>query len=163
MAENIRCLVSVMKIWRVSGLAGSHYLSVIVYDVCWVDILLFLVWYWCPIDVAWLLCKCVWNAYAVRSDRDWKYTFLISGIQVYWTRLKADVWRNLIRSGEFVVWPSLFTCLLGSIWISPPCTFIVNGDIPKSSLVVSPYYHDTTSLTCYGNCMFIKYFFILHA
>ena len=52
----------------------------------------------------------------MRPGRDCKYHFLISDIQVYFTALRAAVWRYLIRSGKFVVWPTLFTFLVGSTW-----------------------------------------------
>ena len=45
-----------------------------------------------------------------------KYPFLIAFIQVDYTWLKTASWRYLIRFGTFVVWPTIFACLVGSTW-----------------------------------------------
>ena len=87
----------------------------LVYGVSWFDTLFFLVWYRCPIYVAWLLGKFYWDAYIVKPVHYWKYTFMIAAIQVDWTGLEAVPFRYLIRYGNFVFCPKLFL-LVCSIW-----------------------------------------------
>ena len=41
---------------------------------------------------------------------------MAASIQVYWTGMKATVWRFLIGAGIFFVCPILFACLVGSTW-----------------------------------------------
>ena len=99
---------------RVIQVQQAHIFSVPVSGVVLVYHLILLVWYRCPVAVAWILGKCIWTEYAVRPDHEWKHPFLIAAIQVDGTIPKDAAWIYLIRYGKFVVWPTLLACLVVS-------------------------------------------------
>ena len=146
--------------WSIMKILGSNSLSALLSGVGWVEFLFFLVWYRFTIDITLLLGKYFWTIYAVNPGNDWKYYFLIASVQFDWTGMKYSTWIYLTRSGKFVVCPILLD-FFGRFTVEFlfSCLFVVMGEMPKSILMVSTYFHDTAYLTCYVDCLFIKDFF----